>query len=111
MGCKEETSVGQIIELKDCDISNKLLVEFYDSVAQVLGADIENVQYDCRKICISSYMQDCIYDAYRRRYPEEYESNKIQFDTQVTMKLAISGPKVAPELTNYQVLIEEGFLC
>lgn len=103
--------MSQIKELKESDIANKLLVEFYDSVAQILGADISKAQYDCRKICISSYMQDCIYEAYRSRYPEEYQSNKIQFDTQVTMKLAISGPKVSPELTKYQVLIEEGFLC
>ena len=103
--------MSQIIVLQDCDITNKLLVEFYDAVAQVLEADVETVQYDCRKIYISSYMQDCIYDAYRHRYSDEYESNKIQFDTQVTMQLAISGPKVSPELTKYQVLIEEGFLC
>lgn len=103
--------MSQIVELRECDIVGKLLVEFYDSVAQVLGADSEKAQYDCRKICISSYMQDCIYNAYRSRYPEEYQSNKIQFDTQITMKLAISGPKVAPELEKFQVLIEEGFLC
>lgn len=103
--------MSQIMELKDCDITNKLLVEFYDSVAKAIGADVENVQYDCRKICISSYMQDCIYEAYRNRYPEEYKSNMLQFDTQVTMKLAICGPKVASELTKYQVLLEDGFLC
>lgn len=103
--------MGQVMELRESDIKNKLLVEFYDAVGAVLNTNVNNVQYDCRKICISSYIQDCIYEAYRTRFPEQYINNPLQFDTEVTMTLAISGPKVSHELSNYQVRIEEGFLC
>ena len=103
--------MNQIIELNESDVINKLITEFYDSVAMALKANVENAQYDCRKVCISSYIQDCIYESYRKRYPEEYLSNKIQFEAEVTMRLAMAGPKVLAELKPYQVLVEEGFLC
>lgn len=102
----------QILELQESEITNKLVIEFYDTLRVKLGAaDTEYSHYDCRKICISSFIQDCIYNAYKNRFPEAYQKNPIQFDSEITMLLAQIGPKVSHDLSQYQVLIEEGYLC
>jgi len=52
-----------------------------------------------------------IYESYRCLFPKEYAANPKEFDTQVTITLAIRGPKVSYKLSGLSVEIFPGFLC
>lgn len=89
------------------------LIEFYDMVAREIGyTDIDNLEYDCRKINIAANIQDKFYAFYTdvaKRNDKTLSDNDIKVGT--TMLLAMSGPKVDETLKANEVEIFEGFIC
>lgn len=85
------------------------LVEFYDAVATEMGyTNTSELRYDCRNINISPNIQDGFYVHYREMNPTLPAS---EVDIQVTMLLAISGPKVDQALKANEVEVFDGFIC
>lgn len=90
---------------------NYSIVELYDAVATEMGfVATQNLEYDCREICIAKNIQDGIYAKYEELAKEE---GLPESDVRVgiTMLLAISGPKVDENLADDEVKVFEGFIC
>lgn len=67
------------IQKEQCECG---LMEFYENAAKKMGIKItDKTQYDCRKICITRRVQDCIWNYYAEKgYSEEkITSILIQF--------------------------------
>lgn len=88
------------------------IIELYDAVAQEMGyADPSALKYDCTKICISREMQ---YDIYAFYLEFVRETNKTASDddilNDITIMLAMQGPKVNKELNGNEVEVFDGFI-
>lgn len=103
--------MSKILTLAKEEIEGKNLDEFYAYVGRQLDDYTEEAFFDCCKINVSQSIQDCIYESYRGLHPELYERDQKEFDTKVTILLAIKGPKVSRSLNEYEVEIKDGFLC
>lgn len=81
----------------------KALGRMYDLIAQAAGIDSDDVQsYDCRGIDISRNGQDLIY---------EKVGTEVSDTAQITMGLAMRGPKVDSSLPpNTAVIYREGII-
>lgn len=85
------------------------LVEFYNAAAKEMGyADTSELRYDCREINIAANIQDGFYTYYREMNPNLPAS---EVNLQVTMLLAMSGPKVDSDLKANEVEVFDGFIC
>lgn len=87
------------------------IVGLYDAVAMVMGySNINNLEYDCRKINIASNIQDGIYERYMELGRAQ---NMAECDVRIdiTMLLAVSGPKVNENLADNEVEVFDGFIC
>ncbi len=75
----------------------KALSNVYDLIAQAAGVNPEDVQsYDCRNIDFSRNAQDLIY---------EKVGTEVSDTVQITMALAMSGPKVDDSLPQHTAVI------
>lgn len=81
----------------------KALSNVYDLIAQAAGVNPDDVQsYDCRNIDYSRNAQDLIY---------KKVGTQVSDTVQITMVLAMSGPKVDASLPpNTAVIYREGIL-
>ena len=81
----------------------KALSNVYDLIAQAAGVNPEDVQsYDCRNIDFSRNAQDLIY---------EKVGTEVSDTVQITMALAMSGPKVDDSLSpDTAVIYREGIV-
>jgi hypothetical protein len=78
----------------------KALSNVYDLIAQAAGVNPDDVQsYDCRNIDISRNAQDLIY---------EKVGTEVSDTVQITMALAMSGPKVDDSLLPNTAVIYRG---
>ena len=89
------------------------LVELYEAVASEMGYLIpDKLHYDCREINVSKEIQDGFYAHYleliKANEPSMPES---EARCQITMLLAMSGPKVDENLKANEVEVFEGFIC
>lgn len=85
--------------------------ELYDVIATTMGhRNVNELEYDCRKVNISKNIQDGIYDKYLALGKEQ---NLSEQDVRigVTMLLAVSGPKVDDDLADDEVEVFDGFIC
>jgi len=83
------------------------LMGLYDAIAEAIGKDPETCRYDCRKVNIASNLQQCIYDYYIAANPDLPED---EVKVQVTMLLAISGPKSFETMKDNTVEVFDGFI-
>lgn len=92
------------------EVEAPLLSDLYRTIALACGFpfDDENFRVDCTKVNIANNIQDNIYEAYRRKFPEEYAFNPAEFDTQITMQLCLGGPKVDKDLPENTVEVFYG---
>lgn len=104
--------MGKLLEIDNKKLEEMLLSQFYELVGEELGFDTtdETIRYDCRKIEIAKNIQDIFYLAYETAYPDAFAGNYSQAMTEVTMILALSGPKVNRNLPDNTVSIEEDFI-
>ena len=102
----------RLLKIDNKELEGKLLLQFYEIIGRELGFDTNDktIRYDCRKIEIAKNIQDIFYSAYEMAYPDAFAGSYSQAVTEVTMILALSGPKVNHDLTNNTVSIEEDFI-
>ena len=95
------------ISTEPCD-----LVTFYDTIAREMGYEhTSDLQYDCRKICVSPNIQDNFYTYYTTLVKgKEPQLSDNDINLGVTMLLAMSGPKVNEALKANEVEIFDGFI-
>ena len=89
------------------------LVELYEAVAKEMGYLIpDKLHYNCCKVNVAPNIQDGFYAHYLELikaedpYMPEHEAR-----CQITMLLAISGPKADKDLKANEVEVFEGFIC
>lgn len=100
-----------IIQFGRGETVGKLLSDFYILVAEKIGfADDNTVMYDCRKINIAPNLQEILYAAYRSKHWDIYHRDPEDFDFQVTMLMANSGPKVDHKLKSNQAEVFDGYI-
>lgn len=98
------------------------LTEFYVEAAkayikEIFNGNVEAIdfsayKFDCRQINISNAMQDKFYEHYEKCIRKA--DNKmlgVDIRINITMLLAMSGPKVDENLDDDEVEIFEGFIC
>lgn len=96
-----------LIATKPCS-----LVEFYDAIAREMGYEhTSDLQYDCRKVNIASNIQDNFYTYYLDLIRENnIYSHENEARADITLLLAMSGPKVDDTLRANEVEIFDGFI-
>lgn len=97
------------LELSSEDISNKTIVQFYETIGKLFGIHGHEARYDCECILIAKNIQAEFYKAYEQLHPDEFAKNPEEFRTQVTMLLTNSGPKVEKTFSDNTVEIQKGF--
>lgn len=89
------------------------IIELYNAVAKEIGyADTSELHYDCTKINIAENIQNGMYDYYLALVRENdiyVHENEARAD--ITLVLAMSGPKVDASLKANEVEIADGFIC
>lgn len=99
-----------ILSLTKKQLSGKTIGEFYDLIGILLHIE-GKVKYDCRKILVSNNIKESIFNTYREKLQQQYESNLYQIDGQIAATWIIAGPKVSENLKDYEVEILPGFIC
>lgn len=80
------------------------LCNFYRTVAEMLGyEENEKTLYDCTRILVADNVQDAIIASYKAA------CSKVTTE-QIITHLAIFGPKVAEDLKENEVVLQEGFV-
>lgn len=102
--------MSQILSLTEAQVTNKTIQELYDVIAQLLNHCTGNEKYDCRKINVSSEIQERVFTTYRRKLAKQYKNNPEQVDEQIAVSWVIAGPKVSNQLKGFQVEILPGFI-
>lgn len=89
------------------------IVELYETVAMEMGyANTKELQFDCRKINVAKNIQDGFY-AYYTELDKliDPSANETDMRANITMMLAIAGPKVDEDLADDEVEVFDGFIC
>lgn len=92
---------------------NYSIIELYETVAKEMGyVDTKELQFDCRKINIAKNIQDGFYTYYTElaKITDPYVS-ETEVQVEITMLLAMGGPKVDENLTDDEVEVFDGFIC
>ena len=92
---------------------NYSIIELYETAATQMGhLNTSELEFDCRKINIAKNIQDGFYKYYTELVKEtDPNMSETSIQTEITMLLAIGGPKVDAELADYEVEIFDGFVC
>lgn len=76
--------------------------KFYNLIARAAGLPVtQDTNYDCRKICVSEKIFEALEDYYLAD-----GATKLDF----SMIWMCYGPKVKPELDDFEVELDEGFV-
>lgn len=92
---------------------NYSLLELYETVARQMGhEDVSELTFDCRQINIANNIQNGFYDYYINLVKEtEPHASEADIRVDVTLMLAIGGPKVDYELKPDEVEVFDKFIC
>lgn len=83
----------------DCECG---LAEFYENAAKKLDIRItEKTQFDCRKICVTKPVQDCIW----KHYYDKGHSN-----AEISALFLQLGPKANLDGEAFEFTVEDGFV-
>lgn len=89
------------IPMEKCERS---LIDFYENVAAICGITAtEKDIFDCRKVCVTKAVQECLIDHYLKTYPNVSRE-------QVLQQLLLCGPKANLEGDGYEFEAEDGFV-
>lgn len=88
------------------------LMECYESIARQMGyKDAGSLNYNCTKVNIAPNIQDGFYEYYTKmEMLSNPNVNKHDLQTQITMLLAMAGPKVNKALKANEVEVFDGFI-
>ena len=88
------------------------IVELFDAVAKEMGYENPSeIKYDCTKINVAANIQDGFYEHYTELIREDYANmpeSEIRAD--ITIHLAMSGPKVDNTLKENEIEVFDGFI-
>jgi hypothetical protein len=89
------------------------LIDLYEAAAKEMGCtDTSEIKYDCTKINVAENIQDGFYEHYLALIKEnDIYSHENEARADVTLVLAMSGPKVDKSLKANEVEIFDGFIC
>lgn len=89
------------------------LNECFEAIAKVMGHTITSeTQFDCRNVNVAANIQDGFYQHYTDLILSKDETETVDSArVDVTMLLAIYGPKVDGTLADDEVEVFDGFLC
>ena len=87
---------------------NYSIVGLYDTVAQIMGRETKDVNYDCRNINVAPNIQDGFFEHY---LDENRDIPESDFNAGMAMLLACYGPKVDKTLEYNEVEVFDGFIC
>ena len=82
--------------------------ELYDTVASIMGREIDDINYDCRNINVAENIQDGFFAHYRE---EAQDVPERDFKMGMAMLLLNYGPKVDNQLADDEVEVFDGFIC
>ena len=92
---------------------NYSIIELYETVAKEMGyINTKELQFDCRKINVAKNIQDGFY-VYHAELVKEIEPymSEEEIQAEITVILAICGPKVDESLIDNEVEVFDGFIC
>lgn len=89
------------------------LLEFYDTVAREMGVTpTSEIKFDCTKINVAENIQDGFYEHYLDLIREnDIYSHENEARADITLVLAMSGPKVDINLKANEIEVFDGFIC
>ena len=71
----------------------------------------DDVQFDCRKICVAENIQDAWIEFYRAKAKEENPNlGEADISMSIGALLLCFGAKVDPDLEQGEVSVEDGFI-
>jgi hypothetical protein len=87
------------------------IIELYEAAATEMGyANTSEIKYDCTKINVAENIQDGFYEYYLALIREnDIYSHENEARADITMLLAMSGPKVDQTLKANEVEVFDGF--
>lgn len=92
---------------------NYSIIELYETVAMEMGyTNTKELQFDCRKINVAKNIQEGFYAYYAElaKITDPHVS-ETEVRVEITMLLAMGGPKVNEDLADYEVEVFDGFIC
>ena len=97
-----------ISSYKPCSI-----IELYEAAAKEMGHnDTSKIKFDCTKINVAENIQDGFYEHYLALIKEnDIYAHENEARADITLVLAMSGPKVNTSLKVNEVEIFDGFIC
>ena len=89
------------------------VVKLYEEVAKKMGhANTNGLMFDCRHINVAPNIQDGFYAYYTELAKiTDPQASETDVRTEITMILAIGGPKVDENLADDEVEVFDGFIC
>lgn len=92
---------------------NYSIIELYETVAKEMGyTNTREIQFDCRKINVSKNIQDGFYTYYIELASiTDPNTSETEIRVEITMLLAMGGPKVDESLADNEVEVFDGFIC
>lgn len=89
------------------------IIECYEAIARQMGyAHTKKLHYNCTKVNVAQNIQDGFYEFYTKKETRSNPNvNTRELQVQITMLLAMSGPKVDAELKANEVEVFDGFIC
>ena len=91
---------------------NYSLLELYETVARQMGhEDTSKLEFDCRKINVANNIQNGFYAHYTDLAKQENPSvSETDARVEITIMLAIGGPKVDYKLKPNEIEVFDGFI-
>lgn len=89
------------------------LVELYQAVAKEMGhSNPDELMFDCRNVNVAKNIQDGFYEYYHKVINDaDPHTSENDARVQITMMLAMAGPKVDDALADNEVEVFDGFIC
>lgn len=91
---------------------NYSIIELYEAAAKEMGyANTKELNFDCRQINVAPNIQDGFYAYYTELAKvTDPQVSETEVRTEITMLLAIGGPKVDDNLADDEVEVFDGFI-
>lgn len=92
---------------------NYSIIELYEAAAKEMGyTNTKELNFDCRQINVAQNIQDGFYAYYTELAKvTDPQVSETEVRTEITMLLAIGGPKVDENLADNEVEVFDGFIC
>lgn len=95
--------IGKFALTEEEVLQHPIFGDFYSFIGTKMGVEeTEFTRYDCRNICVTPALQESWYEYYTAQGVPRVE---------ITMALAMSGPKATLSDEGYVVEVDSGYIC